>query len=275
MRADLHLHSFYSDGAMSPEEVASNAKTNNVQLIALTDHDTMLGCQRAHAACKEQGISYVYGLEISAYNFTKVHVLGYNVDYNSAPFKEYAEWTRLGSEERARDILSKLKKRGIHLTMTDVERERKISGTPIHSMFIARAGSRKGYSSSPNRFYLDYLMAGKCAFSTLRRPTPEQAVRIILESGGIPVLAHPGRIFCDKSVREDVIKGLVDCGLKGIEVFYSGHTMEETAYYKEMAENFNLLKTGGSDTHYNQGNRSIGTPEFYPDEALLSALKIN
>lgn len=274
-RADLHIHTYFSDGTMSPRAVAEAAAAAGVQLAAVTDHDTVNGCGEFAAAAKEAGISSVYGMEISAYSSVKVHVLGYNMDLSCATFLRFIATLRDGAEERTYDILSKLKKRGVNLTMEEVLRERKCAQSPVHTMYIARAGARKGYGRSPSDFYLSYLAAGKGAYSGVGRPTPQQAVETIAACGGVSSLAHPGRITLEEGCRHALIKSLADAGLDGIEAVYSGHTDRETATFKEIAAEFSLLVTGGSDTHYAEGNRTVGSPVFYPDERLLAALKLH
>jgi hypothetical protein len=179
-----------------------------------------------------------------------------------------------GSIERTLDIISKLKKCGINLTLNDVLRECKNDTSPIHSTYISRAASRKGYGTSPNDFFYNYLMYGKPGYSIVARPTAEDAIEIIRESGGISSLAHPGRISLEPDEKLKLIERLCDCGLNGIEAVYSGHTEEETAYYKEIAKKHNLLVTGGSDTHFPEGKKQIGDPLYYPSDELLTALGI-
>ena len=121
---------------------------------------------------------------------------------------------------------------------------------------------------------MSYLVEGKCAHSRLGRLTPGQAVKVIAECGGLSSLAHPGRINMQREAKEQLIKTLKSNGLNSIEAVYSGHTESETVYYKEIARSLGLYVTGGSDTHsLHGGGRSVGVPEFYPDSALLDALK--
>lgn len=274
IRADMHVHTYYSDGMQSPADVISAAKARGLGLIAVTDHDTMNGSGEVAALAAGAGIVAVDGLEISAYADVKVHVLGYCVDRACAAYSAYCKEITRGAEERSADVLSKLGRRGIRLSMEEVLRERKCPSSPVHSMYIARAAARKGYAKSPGDFYLAYLNIGKCGYSSVGRPTPQRAISLIHECGGIASLAHPGRIALEEARRLGLIEELVNCGLEGIEAVYSGHTDNETAYFKEVAARYKLLVTGGSDTHYAEGNRQVGVPEFYPDGELLSALKL-
>ncbi len=275
MRADLHTHSYFSDGMLSPEELASACAQNGVLLAALTDHDNMNGCAAFAAECAKRGVRSVRGLEISAYTDVKVHILGYNVDDGCAEYEKFAAFVRGGALNRTEDILSKLRKRGMNLTFDDVIRERRCDGSPMHTMYVARAAARKGYAPSPSAFYAAYLAPGKAAYSAVGRPSPEYALEVIKRCGGISSLAHPGRIELSAQNKRELIARLCAQGLDGIEAVYSGHTVEETAYFREVAARHGLLVTGGSDTHYAEGNRAVGTPEFYPSEELLAALGIN
>ncbi|MGN0814302.1 MAG: PHP domain-containing protein [Candidatus Coproplasma sp.] len=274
IRADMHIHTYCSDGLQTPKDVISAAKSRGVGLIAVTDHDNMNATEEVLSLAKEGGIIAVPGIEISAYTGVKVHVLGYNVDRDCAAYRAYYERTVKGAEERTADILAKLKRCGYNLSMQDILREKKCAASPIHVMHVARAAARKGYGKSPADFYLSCLNSGKCAYSSLGRPTPHEAVRVIGECGGFASVAHPGRITLDDDKKEELIKELISCGLRGIEAVYSGHTDRDTAYFKELARRYNLLVTGGSDTHFTEGNRSVGIPEFYPDGELLCALGI-
>lgn len=275
MRADLHIHTYYSDGLMSPSEVVTEAKLRGVDVIAITDHDTMLGFPEAQKAAKEKGIKVVAGLEVSAYkDGVKLHTLGYNVDCNREEFKTFAKQLFDGSLRRAEESVYLLNKNGVYITMDDVLCVRKSENSPVHSMHIAAAGAAKGYADNRFTFYLQYLAPGKCANSQLCRPSPEHAIEVINACGGFTSLAHPGRIEMEKQQLISLVKKLSSCGLCGIEAVYSTHTNEETAYYKEMASKFGLLITGGSDTHYKGGRKQIGTPVFDPDETLADKLGI-
>ena len=274
MRADLHTHSYYSDGLLSPADIARLCRQNGVQVAALTDHDNMNGCAAFADACRREGVRFVRGLEISAYTEVKLHILGYGLDDSCEAYKKFTRFVCDGALNRTEDILAKLKRRGVNLTFADVLRERRCESSPVHTMYIARAAARKGYSASPGSFYAEMLAPGRSAYSAVGRPSPEYALEVISQCGGISSLAHPGRVTLPKDGLYATIKRLKDCGLCGIEAVYSGHTVEETAYFREVAAQFSLLVTGGSDTHYSEGNRHIGTPEFHPSEELLAALDI-
>ena len=276
MKADLHIHSYYSDGSLSPAEIAEMCVRGGVNVAALTDHDNMNGCKSFVSECAARGIKGVHGIEISAYSEdVKVHILGYGLDDTREEFAKFEKFVNDGALSRTADILAKLKKRGVNLTFDDVIRERKCARSPVHTMYIARAAARKGYAASPSAFYGEMLAPGKAAYSGVGRPSPEYALEVIARCGGFSSLAHPGRLALEREKKLRLISYLRSCGLGGIEAVYSGHTAEETAYYKEVAAKYSLIVTGGSDTHYGEGSRSVGEPSFCPSEELLAALGIN
>ena len=272
-RADMHIHTYYSDGTQSPADVIVAAEAAGLGMIAVTDHATMGASGQVKELAAEAGIRAVDGIEISAYGEVKVHILGYGQNRECAAFRRYYKEAVEGSFARCEDTLKKLKAQDICVPIDKVLAERAVEGTPVHSMFICRAAAKLGYAKTAGEFYLSYIVDGKCAHSRVGRLTPEQAVKTIKECGGISSVAHPGRISLEKNAKEGLISRLKALGLDGIEAVYSGHTVEETAYYKELARRYNLLVTGGSDTHSTVGSRRVGTPEFYPDEQLMRALE--
>ena len=274
-RADLHIHTYYSDGGQSPADVVDGARRAGVNLVSVTDHDNSNGRHEVRELCKKAGIVAVDGEEISAYDGdVKVHVLAYGMDYSNPAYVKFNKTLCDGAEERTFDILKKLSAAKVNISYGEVLRERRCKNSPLHATHIAIAGARKGYASSPVSFYMRYLNYGEVGFSCICRPAPEETVELISACGGVSSLAHPGRISLEREGVIKLVKRLKEAGLKSIEAVYSGHTVEETQYYKDLAEEYGLLVTGGSDTHYPEGNRRVGTPEFYPDDALLSALKV-
>lgn len=276
MRADMHIHTTASDGLLSPEEVVKIACGYGLQIIAVTDHDTTFNTAKVNTLCKNAGITSVNGIEISAYDGNvKVHTLGYDFDVNDANFNAFLDELYENSLKRTEHIISKLNACGIRLTFEEAAAERFFEKTPIHVMHIARAAVKKRYAENPFSFYKRYLMPNAPAFSNICRPSPERAVQAINAAGGLAVIAHPGRVELPKSELHSLIARLVSAGLGGIEAVYSSHTALETAYFKEIAEEFGLMITGGSDTHFSGGNRAIGNPVFRPSEKLRHRLKID
>lgn len=274
IKADLHVHTYYSDGLLSPAEVVSAAKANGVEMLAVTDHDCMLGCLEASQLGKICGVKALNGIEISAYeNGVKIHILGYGADAKNPAFAKFLRGLYDGSLERAEDIIRKLNSNGVHITLNDALEFRQTEEAPVHTMHIARACAGKGYAGNPYTFYANYLAPGKCAFSCACRPSPESAVQAVIAGGGKSSIAHPGRIELSPAALDGLVKKLKDCGLYGIEAVYTTHTVTETAYYKEMATTYGLVVTGGSDTHFSGGKTRIGAPPFFLDEAVAKQLE--
>lgn len=274
MKADLHLHTYYSDGKYSPEEVAERAAAAGVELLSMTDHDSLEGLDEKRAAAERRGLLFVNGWEISAYDgLCKVHVLGYRCERTEAYFN-FLEERKRGAMLRAEDSLKRANAvLGFHLTMKDVEREHTVKDAPLHTMHVVRAFTRALYGDigRAGEMYVKYFGAGKPAYSGLCRPTPAEAVRVIHALGGIAVLAHPGRIEKELPERERLMLSLTEQGLDGLECVYSTHTLKETEYFTRFAREHGLLITGGSDFHA-EGRFEIGIPDFSPYEELLSAL---
>lgn len=274
IKADMHVHTNASDGLFTPEEVVKFALSAGLKALAVTDHDTVYNTLKVNTLCKNSGIYGINGIEVSAYFGTvKVHTLGFGFDIENPQLNEFLKGLYLGSIKRAEDVIQKLNSCGVKLTIEEAAAERAHQQIPVHTMHICRAASKKGYASNPYDFYKRYLIFGKPAFSNICRPSPEQAIKAINCAGGIAVIAHPGRVELNKCDLRALISSLAAAGLQGIEAVYSTHTAKETAYFKELAEELNLFVTGGSDTHFYGGNRSLGVPEFYPSTALRQKLR--
>ena len=254
-------------------DIVAAAETAKLGLIALTDHDTADGCKEISSLAAEKGIKTVTGIEVSAYDGRiKFHTLGYGVD--SEKFAPFQKRLFESSLKRAEDIIYKLNGCGFNITLEEVFAEREYSASPVHGMHIARVMVKKGYVSNCDKFFKKFLAYGKPAFSCIHRPSPEEAVEAITSAGGLAVVAHPARISMSAPALFDRIKSLIACGLGGIEVYYTTHTKEQTAYYKNLAESLGLFATGGSDTHASGGSRVIGQPCFEPSASLLKRLNI-
>ena len=274
MLADLHLHSVYSDGLNSPDEICRLAKARGVGLISITDHDTMAGLAVKEEAAKRHGIAYISGWEISAYDQEeKIHILGYGCEIGEA-YKQFNQKRKEASFARAEDSVKKFNAIGVPLTLQNVLDMRSAPDLPVHTMHIARAASVY-LGINAGEVYREYLARGKGANSAIGRPTPKEAIDCIHAAGGIASIAHPGRIELPHNVKEGLILSLADYGVDGIECIYTTHTNEETEYFTRLAKKYALLITGGSDTHFEDGTHKIGAPIFMPSEALLKKLKIS
>lgn len=268
----MHIHTIYSDGKFTPEEIAALAKERGVEFLSMTDHDSLEGEDEKRAAAVRHGLKYVSGWEVSAYDkIGKVHVLGYRCKRNGAYFDFLQERIR-GSYLRAEDMIKKANAHfGLKLTLADAEREHAKKEAPMHTMHVVRA-YQKALNADLGALYVKIFAKGRPAYSDLCRPTPFDAVRVIHETGGIACLAHPGRIK-NGAERQALMEELCRAGLDGIECTYTTHSPEQTAYFKAFAVKYNLLQTGGSDFHcFDGGRHEIGVPVFEADARVVERL---
>jgi len=247
---DLHSHSTASDGTLAPAEVARLAQRAGLSGWALTDHDTIGGVAEAAAESSALGIDFLPGIEISAefpYPGT-MHILGYGVDPQSPTLHDLTRTLIEGRDNRNPKIVKRLQELNVAITMEEVENE--AGGAVVGRPHIAAILHRKGYVSSIKDAFNKYLAPGGLAYFDKERLSPRRALEMILDSGGIPVLAHPVQLRqADDQQLGKVVRELIELGLAGLEVMHSDHTPELVAKYAAMADRFGLLKTGGSDFH--------------------------
>ena len=271
-RADFHTHSVFSDGMYTPDELCRRARFSGVEALSITDHDTMNGLEEKRTAAEKYGLTYIDGWEISAYDHgEKIHVLGYGCECGEA----YQRFMRVRIEAawaRAEERIAKLNFIGVPVTKEDVLACQADKTSPLHTMHVARAAT-KYLDMTEGEVYVRYLGRGKAAESTIGRPSPIEAIDCIHASGGVAVLAHPGRIRLQEEEKEALILSLRERGLDGIECYYSTHTPLQTEEYLSIANRLGLLVSGGSDTHWEDGSRSFGSPVFYASEELIACLK--
>ena len=273
MRADLHIHTYYSDGAYSPAQIAAMAREAGLSLISMTDHDSLAGLEEKTRAAADSGLSYMPGWEVSAYRGDlKVHILGYGCRI-CAPYEQFLRARREGALARAEDIIARANEYfGLDVTLADAERFHQKKDAPLHTMHIVAAFAER-LGRDKGDLYAAAFEPGKPCHSLIGRPSPQDAIDVIHASGGIAVLAHPGRIKLSAERRFSLMDELVGRGLDGIECSHSDHTEEQTAQFAAYARLRGLLQTGGSDFHAEGRNRVIGQPPFSPSEELLAAFR--
>jgi predicted metal-dependent phosphoesterase TrpH len=243
MLVDLHIHTIFSDGMYSPEEVVTLASRANISIISITDHDTVEGIEPVLEAAKNLGLTVIPGVELSARKENKsVHILGYFIDYKNAGLVDFLKWMKKARYERAEKVLEKLKSFGIKLNMQEVVEEAGLGviGRPHIAEVLVKRGSVNGIGEA----FAKYLGYGKPCYVPKANVNPKEAIDVIKDATGIPILAHPGLLSQD-----DWIPELVEDGLEGIEVWYSRHSKNQIKKYKRIAQTHNLLMSGGSDSH--------------------------
>lgn len=270
------MHSVYSDGSHTPEMLAKLTKRRGLDLVSVTDHDNFGGESEKRAAFAAEGVKYVTGIELSAYEKKKkIHMTGYAYDVDSPLLAEYqAERIRL-ADERLCDTLERLRRcKGIAITREQVCAQLYAKDVPVHTMHVVKAILAAGYYATVREVFADCFLPESPTYSYIGRLTPEEAISMIHSMGGIVCVAHPGRIDMPSEEKEREIRKLKEMGADGIECFYSAHTQEQTEYFCALADELGLLKTGGSDYHNEWGGRLPGKPAFEPSEELLCALKL-
>jgi len=245
---DLHVHTTASDGSLTPREVVRRAKALGLKAIAVTDHDTVAGVEEALEEGILCGLEVIPGIEISV-DVTKgtCHLLGYFIDYKDKDLLKRLLFIQRAREERNLKMLQKLKALGIDLTLEEVKAQAKDG--QICRPHFALAMIKKGYVSSVDEAFERFLKKGGPAYVEKFRLSPEEAIRMILQSKGIPVLAHPFTLELEKEEFETFLKELKQHGLKGIEAYYPDHTLEQTEFYERLGKKYGLLITGGTDFH--------------------------
>lgn len=261
MRTDLHIHTTASDGAKTPSEIAEWARGKGLELIAVTDHDTVAGIAEARRAAREAGIAFLPGIEISAHSNCEVHILGYNVDETDADFA--AAVAQLQSMRKRRNALI-----GDNLRALGIELELDFGADGLGRLHIAQALVKAGYASEVQEAFDKYVGPKGSAYAETRRTSPFEAVKLITAFGGAAVIAHPKKFLHDKTL-EMLINGLKPFGLKGLETYYPKHSKDEEKALCAIADKYGLIRTGGSDYHGDEDRNFV----FNPSEKTLRALK--
>jgi len=274
-RIDLHTHSNYSDGSLSPEQLVRLAKERGLRAIALTDHDTVAGVEEALASGEEMGVEVVPGVEISAkYPPGTMHILGYYVHAGNVELLTALERLQQARAERNPKIIERLRALGLGITADEVL---ELSGGQVGRPHIAKALVNSGYVTSIDEAFSRYLKKGAVAYVGKFRFSPQEAIAIIRRAGGLAALAHPFTLEIDR-IEElaQLVSELQQFGLEGMEVFYHNHTEEMTELYQEVADRLELVCTGGSDFHGSLQDRSYfgnGVAGHILDYKMLQNIK--
>lgn len=244
---DLHTHTTASDGTFTPSEVVRLAVELGIKALAITDHDTIDGIEEALLEGSKLGLEIIPGIEISVDFVKEMHILGYFIDLNCLSLK--ATLDKLQDFRRKRNplIVQRLQKLGFNITLQEVLET--AGGESVGRPHIGKVLMDKGYVKSISEAFEKYLAVGKPAYLEKEKLSPKEAIGIIIKAGGIPVLAHPKFLQLDEVSLGEILLYLTNLGLKGIEAYYSTHSLEETKQYLRLAEKYNLAVSGGSDFH--------------------------
>lgn len=276
---DLHTHTNYSDGELTPQELMAAAAKIGCELIAVTDHDTVAGIKEAREAAKRYGIKFIAGIEISTQEHEEVHILGLGVDENNELLQTKCREFRECREKRAQLICDFFARRGIEILMDEIRRD--AEGKVIARPHFARYLVKHGYVQSTKEAFERYLNTSDFHKEVIRvKPTPEEAIELIHQAGGKAVLAHPGQLKKNWEDREYFIASLKRAGLDGVECYYDKHTPADTEKFLVLARKFRLGTSCGSDYHGIHVKPDVQLGMYYdskhcPDVELIGSTFMN
>ena len=248
IKGDYHIHTNYSDGVFSPEKIVDLALNAGLQAISLTDHDNVLSYNIAKEYLKTKNVDMkiIQGIEVNTlYKDYEVHILGYFPDTTKSDFKNLLKAQQQARTKQTKEILTLLaKKEGIKIKYEEVK-NMVADGGSIGRPHIAKAITNAGGTSNVMEAYSKYIHRNSPVYVERKTVSPFDAVEVIYDAGGIPVVAHP----YDIDIAEKLIKDLMNCGLLGIEAYHRKHSPAIVEYFSSMAEQLGLIVTGGSDFH--------------------------
>ena len=249
MTVDLHTHSTASDGSDSPTELVEKAAAAGLGLIALTDHDTQEGIEEARVAASGCGVELVPGVELSLENeFGGMHLLVLWLPNGNGPLQDRLKGLQMGRESRNELIVEALNAAGMTITLEEILEE--AGGGSVGRPHIAAVMVARGHVPDIQTAFDDWLANGKPAYVGRERLTPEEAIALARESGGVPILAHPHTLgITSGRIMADLLTSLKRAGLIGLEALYSSYHQHERDGYEDLARRFELLPSGGSDYH--------------------------
>lgn len=253
---DLHTHSAASDGQYSPLELVRLAKKHGIEILALTDHDTIDGLEEALEAGKAEGLTVLRGIELSAKEYRNLHILGYGFSTDAPGLAELCRRLKDGRDERKYRIVDFLKEKGVPVSLEEVEEL--AGGDIIARPHFARAMVRRGYVKTTREAFDRYLDTEEYQRISRFKADARTCVEVLKAAGGKVSLAHPYQVRLDDEALEELVRRLAGWGLDAVECFYPRHTPEQTAFYQRLAAKYGLRVTGGSDFHGERVKPDIG-----------------
>ncbi|MFW6172412.1 MAG: PHP domain-containing protein [Elusimicrobiota bacterium] len=243
-KADLHIHSKYSDGTLTPREIIYKAKNEGLSAVAITDHDTTEGIEPALRWGAKLGIEVIPGIELSCeYRSKDIHMLGYYINWENSWFQNKLRVFQRARERRAIRIFDRLKELNINIPENMIFKQAQLGS--ISRMHFARCLVETGRVENVKKAFDRYLGEGKPGFVRKLRITPEEALSMIHNTGGISVVAHP--VF--GGGHKSFLKKLKKMGLYGVEAYHPSHNPEYTQKILKVAQEIGLIVTGGTDSH--------------------------
>jgi predicted metal-dependent phosphoesterase TrpH len=273
---DLHLHSTASDGVLSPSELVRYAKSKGLQAVAITDHDTIEGCEEGLSEGARNDFEVIPGIEISAeHSPGSMHILGFFLDIHHPLLNERLKYLQKARAERNPKMVEKLKRLGVDITFEEVVKAS--GGGQVGRPHFANVLLEKKVVRSFQEAFDRFLKKGAPAYVDKFRFTSKEALHFINEAKGVGVLAHPNTLGMNGYPElEKLILRLVEEGLQGIEVYYPEHSAADMTQYKTLAERHGLLVTGGTDYHGMETNGldiGVGRGEMRLPYSIVENLK--
>lgn len=269
INADLHCHSVISDGTLPPAELAQRAHANGVQIWSLTDHDEVRGQHEAKAAAEALGLPYITGVEISVtWAHETIHIVGLQINPDDEELVDGLARTRAGRAERARAMGDQLAAVGIEGAF---EGAQYYAGNPelISRTHFARYLVEKNHCDDVREVFTRYLVPGKPGYVPMQWATLEQAVRWITDSGGVAIVAHPGRYKLTELEMSALLNQFKEFGGTGLEVVTGSHTVDQYRQYAKMTKKYGFVASRGSDFHGPEESRvDLGRLPPLPDSVV-------
>jgi hypothetical protein len=265
-KADLHLHTSRSDGQFSVEDLIKLAKSAELDIISITDHDTIDSIEEAIEIGKFYGIEVIPGLEISTeFLDIEIHILAYFFDVTSKELEEYLSFFRAERYKRALRIIQKLNSIGLSISIDDVL---EVAGnSTIGRPHIAKAMVKNNLVSNYQEAFNKYIGNGCIAFERKVHLSPQSACKIINDAGGLSFIAHPN------NMSEDIIKILIDSGIDGIEVIHPSHLPHKIEFFRGIVSEYFLLESGGSDFHGGERNDLSNLGKYFIQGSKVDAMR--
>ena len=243
---DLHTHSTASDGLYAPAELVRLAREAGLRRIGLVDHDTTDGVEEAQACGDRLDVTVIAGIELNTElpeGRGEAHMLGYYLQPEQPSFQRSLAILRDSRERRGERMVERLREQGLNITW---ERVRELAGGAVGRPHLARALMEQGYANSVSDAFAKYLNPGRPAYVPRFKLTPEDAIKLIKSARGVAVLAHPARI---PDLEAAVLPRLVIAGLQGLECYYGDYDDATVSHLLDLADQYGLIPTGGSDYH--------------------------
>lgn len=266
MKADLHIHTTYSDGFCTPKEIVQRANELDLRIISITDHDNLSGIKETQEYAAQYGIEVIPGVELSSdIGDFEVHILGYFLDIDNEELNRYLQFFRDERLKRTERILHKLKLLGVPLVIDDVYEL--AQNCAVGRPHIAQALVKKGFVDTYQEAFSRFLGNGAPAYEKKIHISPSSAFKIISDAGGLSFIAHPS------SIPDNLITDLVKSGVDGIEVVHPSYSPQQKRLFKEIANQYFLLQSGGSDFHGGKRNDDENLGEYYINSDIVEKMR--